>query len=279
MPLSLLTCAHQSAIPTFRIPAALSCGMIIPLGRIWGAAEVLLVRKTDKNLFVLFFLFFPVFQNQTERGAFSRSDSCEHSVGTAEYRQGHRPCESRRNESPGGATEYLPIFWVLQRRCPYCTIGAHYRHPSPLRGYCGWGTFTGASPLPVFRRPSGALAFIIIAHSVGFVSARSDSCEHSVGTAPQVRPHAICPRGRTWGSVPTCRSGGKSGQAVREHPDPGYAPPSLRSPIAPSSQLPCRGGGAAENTQRLMSLQKRGKRKVYTLPSLQGGEYIDLQAN
>ncbi len=38
-------------------------------------------------------------------------------------------------------------------------------------------------------------------------------------------------------------------------------------------------GGAAENTQRLMSLQKRGKRKVYILPSLQGGEYIDLQAN
>ena len=48
-PLSLLSCAYQSAIPTFLIPVALSCGMIIPLGRIWGAAEVLLVRKTDKN--------------------------------------------------------------------------------------------------------------------------------------------------------------------------------------------------------------------------------------
>ena len=75
----------------------------------WGAAEVFLVRKTDKNK-----------KNGEEanpslyRAERGRSKS---PGGATEYRQGHRPCESRQNESPGGATEYpanlLGFTWAM----------------------------------------------------------------------------------------------------------------------------------------------------------------------
>ena len=90
--------------------------------------------------------------------------------GATEYRQGHRPCESKGNKSPGGATEYpvnLLVFlqgrglcWIIGAH--HQTIGAHHRLLSPLRGYIVGDAFTGAMPLPIFCRPFGAYTFITI---------------------------------------------------------------------------------------------------------------------
>jgi hypothetical protein len=66
--------------------------------------------------------------------------------GATEYRQGCNPCSCGLMKSPGGATEY-------RQGCNPCSCG---RKESP-GGATDYSSLTGALPLPVFRRPSGAV--------------------------------------------------------------------------------------------------------------------------
>ena len=102
--------------------------------------------------------------------------------------------KSNRGEAPPGAfVGGVP----LQGRCPclysvappgLLWVGCIYRGvapaciPSPLRGFCGWGAFTGAVPLPVFRRPSGAIVGGVPIQ--GRCPCQDDWCSPSSSVAP-----------------------------------------------------------------------------------------------
>ncbi len=182
--------------------------------------------------------------------------------GAAEYRQGWNPCESRRNESPGGATEY-PTFTVM-RTClddwcspsddwcspsdDWCSPSASVAPPgllwvdcfyrgvapacilSPLRGYCGWIVFTGAMPLPVFCRPSGAYTFIIIVpnYSLKWLSAIRRQGTLKASTLNSRRSER--PADRTVGGTSTLKGSPTHGKDALEHDQYGATPSGSLSP-------------------------------------------------